>query len=531
VDPRLTRRPSPDDYRPLTLVRPEPSDATSTRALRDLVALQEQARRAGGGTMGVPSGIRAPSLLREGLELGADILTPGPLGAGTAVHGLYDMARGDVAEGVGRIGADLALGLTTAGIGNKVKAARKLKTLAEVVAEGGEKVAAKAAQGASDLRIAKAISRPEPFVGPLEQAAAEIKIPAAGLFRKPAEGMTKTSPLPPKKLINERMEKADAALRVLERNADAWEPSPRGILDRTGFDPNFRMQPNTNTLFKASGRVDPVLAEALDNPRLRNLMERQVSLGLKLGGEGFYNLKPLADAYEEIGGPVKFRDWVGASSAGSIQAPLPQEMANASIMLFAQQNGIPYDEAVQEMLRRYPMSQKPWFSGTHTQKFDEYLRTGAINPDGPASGARKVPYYMRQKLGESMTPEELRLADTPMGSVVDTHESKAALWPVGMERYIDNMTGQQYEQVADVYRVLAQRLGIPVETVQAGRWLGGGPLTGLKSPRGDYVQGFEDALYKSANKTGKELSPAALRRYRDDVLQGRDFILPNYGKD
>jgi hypothetical protein len=129
-----------------------------------------------------------------------------------------------------------------------------------------------------------------------------------------------------------------------------------------------------------------------------------------------------------------------------------------------------------------------------------------------------------------MTPDELMRADNPMGSVVDTHESKAALWPVGMERYIDSMTGQQYEQVADVYRVLAQRLGIPVETVQAGRWLGGGPLTGLKSPRGDYVQGFEDNLLRSAKTTGKDLSPKALRQYRNDVLQGRDFILPYYGK-
>jgi len=466
----------------------------------------------------------------QAAELGADIVTPGPLGAGTTLHGLYNMARGYPEEGAEMIGADLALGLTTAGVGNRVAKARKLKKLMDVVAEGGDQASAKAAQAASDLRTARAISRAEPFVGPLEAAAADVRIPAAGLFRKPAEGVTKTSPLPSKKLINERMEKADAALRALEKNADTWTPTPRGILDRTGFDPNFRMQPNTNTLFKASGRVDPVLAEALDNPRLRNLMERQVNLGLRLGGEGFYNLKPLSDAYDEVGGPVSFRDWVGASSAGSIQAPLPQEMTNASIMLFAKQNGIPYEEAVQEMMRRYPMSQRPWFSGTHTQKFDEYLRTGAINPEGPASGARKVPYYMRQKLGESMTPDELMRADNPMGSVVDTHESKAALWPVGMERYIDSMTGQQYEQVADVYRVLAQRLGIPVETVQAGRWLGGGPLTGLKSPRGDYVQGFEDNLLRSAKTTGKDLSPRALRQYRDDVLQGRDFILPYYGK-
>jgi hypothetical protein len=43
------------------------------------------------------------------------------------------------------------------------------------------------------------------------------------------------------------------------------------------------------------------------------------------------------------------------------------------------------------------------------------------------------------------------------------------------------------------------------------------------------VQGFEDAIYRSARDAGKDMSPAALRRYRNDVLQGRDFILPYYG--
>lgn len=85
----------------------------------------------------------------QAAELGADIVTPGPLGAGTTLHGLYNMARGYPEEGAEMIGADLALGLTTAGVGNRVAKARKLKKLAEVLAEGGEattKTAAKAAE-------------------------------------------------------------------------------------------------------------------------------------------------------------------------------------------------------------------------------------------------------------------------------------------------------------------------------------------------------------------------------------------------
>lgn len=505
MDPRLVRLANLQQQR----MRP---DATSTAGLYR------------------PKREEAPELpgWLQAAELGADIVTPGPLGAGTALHGLYNMARGYPEQGAEMIGADLALGLTTAGVGNRVAKARKLKKLAEVMAKGGQ--AGAEARVARDLLIAEDIGDTPVLQGPLEAAESLTRIPGSGIYRK-AKGAKKSDPMPDPQLIRDRLAKTDAAMRYLESRADEpWKPTERGILDRTGFDPNYRMVPNTNTMIQASGRVDPVLAEALDNPKLLNVLARQVTRGLRFGGEGFYNLKPLADAYEETSGPLKFRDWVGASSAGSIQAPLPQEMANASIMLFAHQNGIPYEEAIAELRRRYPMAQKPWISGTHFKKFDDYLETGTIDPEGPASGARKVPQYFREKLGESMTPDELAATANPIGSVVDTHESKAVLVPVGLERLIDNMTGRQYDQVSDVYRVLAQKLGLPVETVQAGRWLGGGELTGLKSPRGDYVQGFEDALYKSATKAGKDLSRPALRRYRDDVLQGRDFILPDYGK-
>jgi hypothetical protein len=193
-------------------------------------------------------------------------------------------------------------------------------------------------------------------------------------------------------------------------------------------------------------------------------------------------------------------------------------------MLYAKANDIPYQDAIQELSQRYPNARKPWASGTHFNKFDQFRNTGSIDPSGSASGSRKVPYYFRQKLGESTPP------GGSMGAVIDTHEGKAALFPAGAERYIEQLTGQQYEQVADVYRDLAKRLDLPVETVQAGRWLGGGPLTGLKSPQGDYVQGLEDVLAWSAQQTGKGTDPKSLRRYWQDVTQGRDFILPFYGK-
>ena len=371
-----------------------------------------------------------------------------------------------------------------------------------------------------------------------DEMAQAQKIPGAGLFRKPEEGVTKTSPLPSVQEIRERLEEARNAVRKLEMDApsEPWRPTERGVFDRTGFDPNYRMLPNTNSMVQVTGRMDPELASLLDNKYLRDLLERQAVLGLERGGKGFYNLRPIANSFEEMSGPNSFRDFVGAKSAGSIQASLPLEMSNASIMLYAKANDIPYTEAIQELARRYPNASKPWASGTHFNKFDQYRDTGSIDPLESASGARKLPYYFRQSLGESTPPggrQSLGESTPPggsMGAVIDAHEGKAALFPVGAERYIEQLTGQQYEQVADVYRDLAKRLGVPVETFQAGRWFGGGPLTGLKSPQGDYMQGLEDVLAWSAQQMGKGTDPKSLRRYWQDVTQGRDFILPFYGK-
>lgn len=108
-----------------------------------LAELQQQRMRPDAtSTAGLfrPAREKAPELpgWLQAAELGADIVTPGPLGAGTTLHGLYNMARGYPEEGAEMIGADLTLGLATAGVGNRVAKARKLKKLAEVLTEGGE---------------------------------------------------------------------------------------------------------------------------------------------------------------------------------------------------------------------------------------------------------------------------------------------------------------------------------------------------------------------------------------------------------
>lgn len=359
---------------------------------------------------------------------------------------------------------------------------------------------------------------------PTEEVLAE-GTPGGGIYPKPKDA-NKSTPIPPLSTVRDRLADTEAAVRraEIEQGGRQWSPVERGVFDRT----QRGLLRSGNTLPEATGTPNPLLGELLDNPRLMRLLERQVNLGLDRGGDVFYDLSPIAASYDEMGGPLTFRDFVGATSAGSVQSPLPIEVSNASILLYAMRNGIPYEEAVTELMRRYPHSKSPWFSKGHASLFDRYRETGSIDPKTLASGSRKVPSYFRQKLGE--TGAEAPVVGHPTATF-DTHESKAVLHPIGAERWAENLTGAEYNQIEDmIYRPLARRIGVPEEAVQAGRWLGGGPLTGLKSPMGDYVQGLEDVLYWSALQTGRSTDPAALRDYWRAVAQGQDFVLPFFGK-
>jgi hypothetical protein len=404
-----------------------------------------------------------------------------------------------------------------------------------------------------DVAAARAIRRAP--VEPATMAQIEAPIPASGVFQKPkrievldasgspvldadgnpkTRGMGKNHPLPKASVVAKRLQKADAAITHLEqRPIEVFRPVERGFFDRGAgvADPHYRVQlPGVGPIPNATGSPDPVLAELINHPKLLPLLKRQVNMGLPIGGLPFYNRSVVSASFDDMLSrpdlfefdnlanqtPFDFKDWMGASGSGSIQTPLPREIHNASLLLYGRRHGLPLDDVREIFKQRFPDFQDPWTSIGHQQKFDEYLRTGTINPGGlsrpNASGSRKVPNYFR---GE--------------GPVIDTHESKAVLWPVGAERYTDGLTGAQYEQVGDLYERGAREMGLPVETFQAGRWFGGGPATGLDSPSGDLVQTMEDTLLWSMIMMGRGTSPRDKAKYWRDVSQGLDFVMPFYG--
>lgn len=252
----------------------------------------------------------------------------------------------------------------------------------------------------------------------------------------------------------------------------------------------------------------------------QNLIVQQVVRGMNEGTpERFYpSFKAVEDAIAQHGGdPLAFR---AATSAGSIQQGVQQEISNGTMMQYALKHGIismdelnaaktPADfSALQKRVvagikKDFPNHPpRGMLIGSHLRAFRQLLN------DEPM-GSYKVPTYFAQKGG-----------DVP-GFVLDTHESRGGTLASPFHRYFDDTgtyaTQGEYGAQEQNYRELAHWLGLSDRSFQAARWAGGGNVTGLRTPATqDYAQIFEDMLRKNAARRG--ITPQQLLR---DVALGR----------
>ena len=368
---------------------------------------------------------------------------------------------------------------------------------------------------------------PTPGVTPsLGKTVMENPIPKRGIFRK-AGDKTKTSPRASAHERNKRLTQVEGALDYLEQQPEAnqiWTPNSRQVFDRTGFDPDYRMRLGEDTVNPSTGEKKRTknIGKMVSSDRMQNVLDRQVLLGLPKGGRGFYNLEPIKAEVETMNTIMSFDDFVAATSAASAQNPIMQELAGGSILMYATVNDIPYEAAraaMIEQFKEFPSIRRPMFSKNHGLTFDQYLLTKDIQPKSTASGGRKIPIYFKAKLGE----------ESGKRATVDTHMQKGTIWPVGYEGMIERLTGQEYTDIEEaVYEKGAERLGIQSGQYQAGQWIGGGPMSGLQSPQGDYVQHVEDMILYSAIVTGHDASPKGLKEYFRKVLDGETFFVPWY---
>jgi hypothetical protein len=98
--------------------------------------------------------------------------------------------------------------------------------------------------------------------------------------------------------------------------------------------------------------------------------------------------------------------------------------------------------------------------------------------------------------------------------------------------------GLEYGRAEQYMRDIAQEMSLPSGTGQAGRWFGGGELTGLLSPRGDSLDLYERQAAYTLHKMGQPTDPVSVRNYLMQLIrQGGDLLpwskkteMPDYRK-
>ncbi len=309
---------------------------------------------------------------------------------------------------------------------------------------------------------------------------------------------------------------------------ETYTPERRGVFDFSpeGGVPATEYREPAPLPFESAPRPKAGPSELAQRISTSKKVEKRIisdmEKGLGLGGTGWYGTLPLRRYFESIGKPEGFADFNNAGGAGSIRTPTHNELTNLSLLRYANKRGIPYEEARAEFFRRNPGTMKPTFMGIHGKVYDRALAAGKMVPSSPSAGELKVPHYTHDRnLGATGVP-------------LDTHELRAMAQALGIDEELVKtaaVDAESYNLMTAPYRRVAKKFGLHPDQVQAGRWIGGGKQTGLKSqPKGDFMQTLEDGLLYTARTKGRDESPKGLRSLWDAIAAGDDFFMPFGGE-
>jgi hypothetical protein len=135
----------------------------------------------------------------------------------------------------------------------------------------------------------------------------------------------------------------------------------------------------------------------------------------------------------------------------------------------------------------------------------------------------KIPTYGTQKAG-----------DFGKSMVLDVHEAAGQTRGSKYHPYFTEQGGFsqiEYGPAEEQMLQIAQDLGIPGGMAQAGRWFGGGELTGLKSPRGDALDLLEKQAAFTLHGQGVKPTPRNVRNFVLDMVEtGRGELMPYFKK-
>ena len=273
-----------------------------------------------------------------------------------------------------------------------------------------------------------------------------------------------------------------------------------------------------------------MMEEIYQDPVNRELIKGQIKRGLPLGGETFYgSLYPLKLAALERGIPEEqFNSFIYSIAPASARNSILNEMAVGQFMRDMKARGLPLDEKTVD--REKAAFKKKYGVGlplmpVHRQGVANVLEGNLdlreMNKANIPTNY-KIPTYGAQKAGDfgkSVVLDVHEAAGETLGSRFHPYQTKAGGF--GPTEY-----GPAETQMLQI----AEELGIPGGMAQAGRWFGGGELTGLKSPRGDALDLLEKQAAYTLHGQGINPTPRNIRNFVLDMVETGEGVLMPYFK-
>lgn len=331
-------------------------------------------------------------------------------------------------------------------------------------------------------------------------------------------------------------QRASRAQEFLSKPTPPWEP-PKAELqafDRSLIKDALEGFPGIDQTrfprYEAPRAQTGYIDEIYDDPRNRELIKQQIKRGLPLGGETFYaSLYPMKVAAMERGIPAeKFDRFVYETAPASARNSIMNEMAVGQFMRDMKARGLPLDEdTVKEEMARF---KQRYGTGlplmpVHREGVRTMVESGAnmrdlLKADIPTN--YKIPTYGTQKAG-----------DFGKSMVLDVHEAAGQTQGSRFHPYFTEQGGfgpTEYGLAEGKMLDIAKEVGVPGGMAQAGRWFGGGELTGLKSPRGDALDLLEKQTAYTLQGQGINPTPKAVRDYILKMVETGEGVLMPYFK-
>lgn len=274
------------------------------------------------------------------------------------------------------------------------------------------------------------------------------------------------------------------------------------------------------------------IEEIYEDPVNRELIKGQITRGLPLGGETFYaSLYPLKLAALERGIPEeKFNLFVHSVAPASARNSIMNEMAVGQFLRDMRARGLPLDE--ETVTREMAKFRDQYGIGlplmpVHREGVKNVLEGNQdlrelLKADIPTN--YKIPTYGTQKAG-----------DFGQSVVLDVHEAAGQTRGSRFHPYFTEQGGfgaTEYGAAEGKMLDIAGELGVPGGMAQAGRWFGGGELTGLKSPRGDALDLLERQTAYTLKGLGINPTPRNVRNYILDMIDtGEGVLMPWFKKE